>query len=445
MKPVIDMRKLLSLLLFLSVANIAWSQCKQYEWPADKAKAEEQLAIYGDAMKQQNYRGAVPGIQWFLKNAPKWNTKLYVDATEVYNKLAAAEKDAVKKQQLVDSLMWLYDERIKVCGDEVNVLNRKATYAGVYNGQNKDKTADVLVLFDKVLDISGTNVSDNVLDTYFKIVFANFALLKNKTDEQVLAHYEKIHKAIDAKIARYQTENKQAEVEKLKATKAGVDDLLPKMVPVDCAFVKKNMEPKFRQNPNDLVLAKKIFGFMLIGKCTDEPLWVEAGEVIHKLEPTKDYGLVKNLAVKFLSTGNTAKANEYIKEAVTLATTPAQKSECLIIQGTIASKGNNNTTARDLFRQAAAADPSNKEAFEKIGDLYVSADECKKLKSQAEDRLIYIAAYDMYAKAGNNQKMSNAKALFPSKEDIFLLSWKTGESKPTGCWIGETVTLRTRD
>jgi tetratricopeptide (TPR) repeat protein len=447
MKPVIVMRKLLSLLLFLSVANIAWSQavgCKN-NWPADKAKAEEQLAIYGDALKQQNYRGAVPGIQWFLTNAPKWNTKLYIDGTDIYNKLASAEKDPAKKQVLVDSLMWLYDERVKNCGDEINVLNRKATYAAVFNGQNKDKTAEVMTLFDKVLDISGTNVSDNVLDSYFKIVFANFALLKNKTEDQVLAHYEKIQGAIDAKIAKYQQENKQAEVEKLKAAKAGVDDLLPKMVPVDCAFVKKNMEPKFRQNPNDLVLAKKIFGFMLLGKCTDDPLWVEAGEVVHKLEPTKDYGLTKNLAVKFLNVGNTAKANEYIKEAVGLATNPVQKAEVLIIQATIAAKGGNNTNARDLLRQAAASDPANKDAFEKLGDLYATSDECKKLKSQAEDRLIYIAAYDMYAKAGNNQKMGNMKALFPSKEDIFVLSWKTGESKNTGCWINENVNLRTRD
>lgn len=441
----LDMRKLFSVLLFLSVANLGWSQavgCKN-NWPTDKAKAEEQLAIYGDAMKQGNYRGAVPGIQWFLTNAPNWNTKLYIDGTDVYNKLAAAEKDAAKKQVLVDSLMWLYDERVKNCGDEVNVLNRKATYAAVYNGQNKDKTAEVLALFDKVLSISGTNVSDNVLDSYFKIVFANFALLKNLTEEQVLERYEKIQAAIDAKITKYQQENKQAEVEKLKASKKGNDDLLPNMVKVDCDFVKKNMEPKFRANPNDLVLAKKIFGFMLLGKCTDDPLWVEAGEVVHKSE--KDFGLAKNLSVKYLATGNTEKATLYAKEAAELAKSGADKAEALLIVGAIQAKANNNTGARETYRQAAAADPANKEAWEKIGDLYYSANECKKLESQAQDRLIYIAAYEMYAKAGNNQKMANAKAAFPSKEDIFLLNWKAGESKSTGCWISESVTLKTRD
>lgn len=441
------MRKLFSLLLFLSVATLGWSQavgCKN-NWPEDKAKAEEQLAIYGDALKQHSYRAAVPGIQWFLKNAPKWNTKLYIDGAEIYNKLASVEKDPVKKQVLVDSLMWIYDERVKNCGDEINVLNRKATYAAVYNGQNKDKVAEVLALFDKVLDISGTNVSDNVLDSYFKIVFADFALLKNMSDDEVLDRYEKIQTAIDKKIARLQQENKTSEVERLKATKAGVDDLLPKMVTVDCEFVKKNMEPKFKANPNDLTLAKKIFGFMIVGKCTDDPLWLEAGEVVHKLNPEKDYGIAKNLSVKFLANGDVDKANTYAKEAVNLAKSNPDKAEALIIVGTIQAKQNNNSGARETFRQAAAADPQSKEAWERIGDLYYTANECKKLESQAQDRLIYIAAYEMYAKAGNNQKMANAKAAFPSKEEIFLLNWKTGESKNTGCWVNENVTLKTRD
>jgi hypothetical protein len=60
------MRKLVTLLFFALAAQLSWAQCKEYKWPADKAKAEEQLAIYGDAIKQQNYRGAAPGIQWFL-------------------------------------------------------------------------------------------------------------------------------------------------------------------------------------------------------------------------------------------------------------------------------------------------------------------------------------------------------------------------------------------
>lgn len=428
----------------LMFANSAWSQCKEFKWPADKAKAEEQLAIYGDAMKQGNFRGAVPGIQWFLTNAPDWNTKLYIDGTDVYNKLAGAEKDPAKKQSLVDSLMWLYDQRIKICGDEVNVLNRKAIYAALYNGGKKETTGAVLEMLDRVFEISNGNVLDNNLDSYFKIVYANFTLLKNLNEEQVLARYDKLMSILDQKIKVAQEKNKPEDVAKYKKFKANADDQLVKMVKVDCAFVKKNMEPKFRQNPEDVALAKRIFTFMLNDKCTDDPLWLEAGEAIHKVE--KDYGLAKNLAVKYISVGNYNKAEELLKEALTLTNDGAQKSETLIYLGSVQAKAGAKSAARELFRQAVAADPSNKEGYEKIGDLYSSSfDDCAKKESMAQDRLIYIAAYEMYARAGNNQKMAQAKAQFPSKEDIFLLNWKTGEEKTTGCWIGESVSLRTRD
>jgi hypothetical protein len=98
-----------------------------------------------------------------------------------------------------------------------------------------------------------------------------------------------------------------------------------------------------------------------------------------------------------------------------------------------------------LFRQAGAANPANKDSFEKIGDLYMNAcDECCKRVSKAEDRLIYLAAFDMYARAGNQQKMASARAQFPSVTELFELNWKEGEKKTISCWVGETVTLRTR-
>ena len=76
---------------------------------------------------------------------------------------------------------------------------------------------------------------------------------------------------------------------------------------------------------------------------------------------------------------------------------------------------------------------------------YSSFNDCKKGVNMAEDRLVYIAAYNMYARAGANQKMAQAKSQFPSKEEIFLFNWKVGDTMRVSCWIGETVTIDTRD
>lgn len=430
----------------MGVYSTALSQCKEFKWPENRAKADECVAVWGDAIKQGNHRAATSSLQWMLNNAPNWNTKLYIDAADVYDKLADKESDPVKKKILVDSLLMLYDMRIKACGDEANVLNRKAYASYKYNIKNKEKLAELLALYDKVYEISGNNVSDGNLVAYITTVKANQLAFKNVTDEQIFQRYDKIMAIIDVKMAKASSENKTADVDKLKSYKDAVDGLLISMVKVNCDFVRKNLAPKFKQHPDDLTIAKKIFNFMLQDKCTDDPLWLEAGEAIHRLSPEKDYGLLKTLASRYVLNGNLDKAEALFKEALPLAKTPQDKSETYLYLGGIESKKGNYTGARDLFRQALTADTNNKEAWEKIGDLYYNSfDNCSKKQSLAEDRLVYIAAYEMYAKAGNSSLMARAKAQFPSKEEIFLLNWQSGSAQKVGCWINENVILKTRD
>src|SRR6267154_2506637 len=161
-----DMKNVFSVVVFLALTASASAQCTEYKWPTDIAKAEKQVESFRSAMKEQNYKGATAGINWMLSNVPQWHSDLYVAAIETYDKLASQELDPATKQNYIDSLMIVYDLRIKSCGDEMNVLNRKAISAYKYNGQNKDKAAEVLAIFDKTYEVSGNNVYDNNLDFY---------------------------------------------------------------------------------------------------------------------------------------------------------------------------------------------------------------------------------------------------------------------------------------
>ncbi len=438
--------KLLMVIVLAGAQTIAWAQCKEFKWPEDKAKADESVAIYGDAIKSGNYRGATKDFQWMLTNAPQWNTKLYIDGADIYDKLAEKETDPAKKKILIDSLLMLYDMRIKNCGDEANVLNRKAYASYKYNIKNKEKLAELLAFYDKTYEISGNTVSDGNLIAYMTTVKANQLAFKNIADDQVFLRYDKIMSVIDVKMKIAMGQGKTADVDKFKGYKDAIDGLLLSMVKVDCDFVRKNLAPKFKLNPDNLGLAKKIFTFMLQGKCTDDPLWLEAGEAIHKLNPEKDFGLVKTLATRYMSSGNYDRAEVLLKEALPMATTQKDKAEAQLYLGSCESKKGNYQAARELFRQSGTTDPTNKEAWEKIGDLYYNSfDNCAKKQNLAEDRLVYLAAYEMYQKAGNAQLATRAKAQFPSKEEIFLLNWQIGTSQKVGCWIGETVVLKTRD
>jgi len=442
-------RSLISMFVFLAVASAASAQCKEYKWPTDpndRKKADESVAVWGDAMKSgdiKHLQAATAAIQWMIAKAPQWQQKVYIDGGTIYDKIAEAETDPAKKKAYVDTLLNLFDLRIKNCGDEINVLNRKAYASYKYNIKEKSELAKLLALYDRVYEISGNNVTDANLVAYMTTVKANRLYLKTLTDEEIISRYDKIIAVADAKIAGTKD---PAVADKIRGYKDAVDALLIGMVKVDCDFVKKSLQPKFKQNPNDLALAKKIFKFMLEGKCTDDPLWLESGEVIYKMSPEKDFGLLKALGATHMSNGNTEKARTLFNEALKLNISAADKSDLQIFLGAIEAKGKNYSEARKLFLEAAAGNPSNKEPYEKVGDLYYNSfDDCAKRANMAEDRLVYLAAYEMYQKAGNAAGMNRAKAQFPSKEDIFLLNWQAGSTQRVGCWIQESVVLKTRD
>ena len=161
---IMKVRLLISMSMIFILAGTsktAFAQCKEIIWPEDRKKADECVAVYGDAMKAGSYRAATASLQWMLTNAPKWNTKLYIDGAEIYDMLADKETDPAKKKMLVDSLLMLYDMRIKNCGDEVNVLNRKVHALYKYNIKNKEKLMELLTLYDKVFELNGNSLSDS--------------------------------------------------------------------------------------------------------------------------------------------------------------------------------------------------------------------------------------------------------------------------------------------
>jgi len=430
--------------LFILVPKISCAQCKELKWPEDeafRAKAEESKVLYEDALKMGPIKSAEVPLNWLLTNVPQLHSSIYILGAELFDKLATQEKDAARKKVYVDSLMIIYDMRIKNCGEEAPVTNRKALSFVKYNVTTKP--AEALELLDKALQLNGNNTLDATIVPYFQTVKINVVKLKNITEEQILEKYDKVMGIIDSKVKNAQSKGQP--FDKYNKMRDTIDGILMGMVTVDCAFVKKNLEPKFKQNPNDLVLAKKIFGFMLQGKCTDDPLWLEAGESIHKNNQVKDFGLAKNIGLKYYSIDNFAKAETYLKEALPLASNGAEKAEVLIYLGQLEGK-DNKPAARGLYRQALEADPGNKLAYEKIGDLYYhSLDACAKRVNQADDRLVYLIAADYYQKSGDASKIAAAKSLFPSKEEIFLIDYKQGETKSVGCWIGESTTIRTRD
>src|SRR5690606_31468887 len=159
-------------------------------------------------------------------------------------------------------------------------------------------------------------------------------MFKNMKDEEVMYRYDGLSEIINQKIKK-----SPGSAAKYNTYQSQIDDILTKTVPVDCDLVKKSMEPKYRANPADIDLARKIFGLMLVGKCTDDPLWMDTGEALVKDAISKgekpDFAIAKNIGIKYLAQDKFSKAEELLKIALSSAPTGEDKADVLIYLGSI--------------------------------------------------------------------------------------------------------------
>ncbi|MEQ8926972.1 MAG: hypothetical protein RLO81_14220, partial [Fulvivirga sp.] len=361
------------------------------------------------------------------------NTAIYIHGEKIYKGLMESTKDEAKQEVYFDSLMLMYDMRVQYCGEEKDVIIRKAYENYKQNARKVTELPKVLELFDKALELNGNNLDYYVVLPYMSAIVNNAKYVKNLSEAEILERYDKLSEVINYNIAN------GTRKEKWEDYKGKVDGMLVSVVNIDCDFVRTNLGPRFKENPNDLKLAKKIFGFMLNGKCTDDPLWLEAGKKIQEKEP--EFGLAKNIALKLKGTNN-AEAEKFFNQAIELTDDPSNKADMYVQLGTMRS----GSSAREMYRKALAADPTKRDAYSAIGILYFqSFDDCAGKSDIVKDRAVFLAAYDMFEKAGNTKMMEQAKGQFPSKEEVFTYNYTSGDAITVGCWIGETTTIRTRD
>ncbi len=421
------------LLLLIAMSSIAVAQ-PGWNWGDSIDVAKEKNALYTDQLKSENYAAAAKALDWLLINTPDLNSSIYINGAKIFENLAEKETDAAKKKAYEEKALSMYDLRIKYFGDEASVMNRKVNTAYGFYKDDKSKYKDLFEMLKKTVELNGTKIFDGNL-LYYMVATHKYKRATNElSDEDVFDIYSKIMEIVDQKKDAGKPVNP-----KIVDT---IDKLLTSTVDVDCNFIEEKLGPKFRET-KDIKLGKKIFSLMLAQKCTDSPLAIEAAEAIMEVEP--DFGIAKFIASRYQKDDNLEKAKEYYQKAIELTDDSAKKADVYLSVAKIHQVQGQKVSARENAREALKNDPALSEAYVLIGDLYMASfEECKGGESRVKDRSVYIAAYNMYQRAGNGERMTMAKAQFPSIEDIFNESYEEGQSVSTGCWISETVKLERR-
>lgn len=409
-----------------------------WNWPADaaqEAKARELNAAYVDYMKSEQFVEATKPLNWLLVNTPELNESIYINGVTVYKGAAEKAADAAQKAVYQDSVMLIYAKRGELYDNQTKWIENKAYFGYLFYKADKTKIPGVIADFEKAVEVNG-NINPQLVGAYFDLVYRNNAYNKAYTPEQVLAKYEMANGLLN---------KAQAEGKDVSSPRSTLEQILVNMELIDCDFIENTMGAKLAADPGNEELANQIFKYSVQYKCFSSKSFLSALEIIDSKKPTFATSQVR--AMRYMSQGDFEKAQPVLEKALTLAENDKQKAEINLELAKVHAKAGRKGQARTSAKEAATIDPElMSSAYSLIGDLYMSAfNDCRGGESRAKDYSIFIAAYNAYQKAGDSKGMGSARARFPSKEELFTEGLQVGSSINTGCWVGETVTLSTRD
>lgn len=424
---------------FLSV-TVAQAQ-PGWNWGDNPSTAKEKNAIYTDMMKNNNFQGAVEPLEWLLANTSNLNASIYINGVKIYDELQEKESDPAKKQAYQDRCLELYDQRIEYFNDEADVVNRKAFQAYKYLKDDKSRYQELYDLFERSFELNGDDVMVNNLVAYMDVIRRYRAAGGSLSDDDVLEKYGKTMIILDKNVDA--AEKAGESTESLEKNRDFINRMLTGMVKMDCEFIEQKIGPSFEADPSDLALAKRIIALSLTYNCSKSQIFLTAAKTVQDQEPT--FSMAKIIAIKYDAEKEYQEAIKYYQEALELAQTDEQRADIHYGLANHYRARGLKSQSRSSAYDAVGADPSRKEAYKVIGDLYMTSyDDCRQGVSKVDDRAVFLAAYDMYARAGDSRSMANAEKQFPSMEEIFELSLKEGQEIQVGCWINETVTLKRR-
>ena len=433
-------------LIFLAIAAVAVFYASQVsaqgvkmpKYGKDSVQCVTHISLYREFYKQQNYIDALPHWRWAFNNCPIASLNLYIDGAKMMGYMADNSKEASKRNLYIDTLMSVYDQRIKYFGREGYVTGRK--YLELLNY----RPTDTMTIYNGLrhsIELEGVNSDPVVVSNYF-MLNDNMVRSGRFPADSIASAYDILSAITDENLAG------DKDLEKWGNSKQLLEAVFEPYA--TCDQLIKIYGKKFNETPNDTVLLKKIT-FMLDKKdCTDSDLFFMATENLHKAKPTGASAFM--MGRMYLKKGDKSKASDYFLEAVPMIE-DQQKTTAYYYLAVMAFESKNYSTSRSYCLKALSINPNDGRSYILIGDMYaITAPSCG--DDEIAKRAGYWTAVDKYVRARQvdasvadeaNAKIATYSRQFPLKERLFFNDVKPGSPYSVNCWYSESTTVRSSD
>ena len=434
------MKKQLFTLALIFISVVSFGQ-KYGATPEDSVICVENTSLYVEFYKQKNYVDARGPWLLAVTHCPSSSKNLYIKGATMYKNFIVAEKDIEKRAALIDTLMWVYDQRIIHFGQEGSVLGRKGADLARYD---KSKKKEAYEMLKKSVAMEGNKSQKATLTSYYQLA-EKLVKVKELETTVLFELFPELSSIVVFNLEKATTEKDKAKWMKVAAV---LEQIFSKYA--GCPELVEIYTPKYEANPSDTNILTQIIAFFEKSDCTNEPLFLKASMSLDKVKPSalSKFGIGRSLLKK----ERYSEAIGYFKEAAELAETPAGKVNSYKYIAMTQLNLKQYASAKSYALKMIQLDSKNADAYMILGDAYlygsrtVGANSCEQAGG-------YWAAPAKYkkAKALNpefatkaNKKITSCQAQWPKKADCFFYNIVDGQSYHVGGWINEDVTVHTK-
>lgn len=413
----------------------------------DSATCVVNLSLYREFYRQWRQAGgtgtviedAIKPWREVFKNCPLASLNIYIDGVAIVEYMIARETDPEAKEKLIDTLMMVYDQRIRAFGREGFVLGRKGVNLMTYR---PNATEELYNIFRRSIAVAGFESEAPVVAQYFRYA-ERMVRDETITKEEFFEIYEELIRIIDFNVG--QSQGNQQQISTWENIRSFIEQTLEPYATCDDLIA--IFSKKLQDTPEDLDLIYKVINLFDRKGCTDSPFYLQTTLKAYELDPSPQSAYA--IGRMYFRNREYAESISFLQEAEKLES-PSDRADGMILLANSYREIGNKVRAREAALKAIQYRPNDGNPYILIGDLYAaSSDECG--TNELTSNAVYWVAVDKYIEARRidpsvadeaTNRINIYQKYFPSIETIFFYGHAEGETFKVECWINETTTIR---
>ena len=408
----------------------------QGKYGDDEQTCKENLSMYREYYKQKNYVDAYNPWRWTYLNCPQSNGNIYKNAPKILKEKMKSDK--ANKSAYIDTLLMVFDKRIKYFGNEGYVLGLKG-YELI--GLDKSRSNEALGYLQESINLDGKKASVQAVYGYMKAM-VTLEEAGEKTNKDVLEAYATI-----SEIINYNIVNESRLTKHFIKYSEIVEDLFTPYA--NCTDLISLFSDKFDDTTNDIDLLSRIKKILANKECTDSELFFNTSSRLYEIDPSS--ASADHLSKMCVSKGKSSEAILFSKSAVELENDPIIKAKYYLGLADAYRSAESYELARSAVYSALKLRNGWGEAYMNLGNIYIAG--AKSCGSDFDKQTVYWVAVDAFKQALSDEdtnlraskSINTYSKYFPTKENCFFNGINSGKKHTVACWINKSTTVRTID